>query len=59
MRFLKRWAEDKIYSGEGWVISVGDTVDRFVSFSTWAGDPVCAYHLYLLVEAERKSLRIP
>lgn len=51
---LKEWVENHWY-GDNARFEVGTTTDRFKAISTWHGDPVCAWHLWVLVDAEATS----
>lgn len=51
---LKKWVEDLWY-GDNARFEVDATADRFKAISTWYGDPVCAWHLWELVDAERRA----
>ena len=53
-RALKQWAEDRLY-GDGARFEIDATINRIVAISTWHGDPVCSYHLWLLAESENKG----
>jgi len=55
-RGLKLWAQARLY-GDRCRFQVDATGDRFESVSTWHGDPVCAYHLWYLAEAELRGHR--
>lgn len=48
---LKTWAQEMLY-GNGAHFEVDATNQRFEAVSTWHGDPVCGYHLWVLAEAE-------
>lgn len=50
---LKKWAQDMLYGNHA-RFEVDATSQRFEAVSTWHGDPVCGYHLWLLAEAEMR-----
>lgn len=53
---LAKWAEQILErSGGDAVFDIDATTGHIVPFSTWHGDPVCRYHLWVLVEADRKE----
>lgn len=56
MAALKAWAIEKILDGL-WRFEVNATNGGFVPISTWHGDPVCCYHLYVLGERELRTGR--
>ena len=55
---LKKWAQTMLCGDVGAVvkIEVNHTTDRFRPVSTWHGDPVCSYHLWVLVDTEARML---
>ena len=53
-RTLKKWVEARAY-GDGCTFQVDNTTDRFLAISTWHGDPVCSWHLWVLAEAEMRD----
>lgn len=56
MAALKAWVIEKILNGL-WRFEVNDSNGRFVPISTWHGDPVCRWHLYVLGERELRTGR--
>lgn len=50
---LKKWVEARAY-GDGCTFECDATTARFLPISTWHGDPVCAFHLWLLADLEMK-----
>jgi hypothetical protein len=51
---LKKWAQGQIRAHEAVSFDVDATADRFLPVSTWHGDPVCSWHLWVLADAEMK-----
>jgi hypothetical protein len=53
-RLLKLWAQEKAYV-DNCRFEINDTTGRILALSTWHGDPVCSYHLYVLADAEMRN----
>lgn len=52
---LKKWVEARLYLDGCQRFEVDNTTDRFRAISTWYGDPVCSWHLWMLADAEAKA----
>lgn len=52
---LKKWVEDRRFGDNYCRFEVDATTDRFRPVSTWHGDPVCSWHLWVLVDGEAKA----
>lgn len=53
-RSLAAWAENIMTrSGGDAKFRINTMAECLTPFATWHGDPVCAYHLWVLVEADR------
>lgn len=49
---LKAWAQEK--AADGYVFEQYTSSGVLIAISTWNGDPVCAVHLWTLVDLEMK-----
>ena len=54
-RRLLKWIEGKLYD-HGARFEINGMPGCVVSIATWHGDPVCVYHLWVLVEAESRGI---
>jgi hypothetical protein len=54
---LKSWVTGLLQNSPEWRFEIGDTAHRFLPIATMYGDPVCAYHLWQLVDDEMHGRR--
>jgi hypothetical protein len=51
---LKSWA-DSCLERDRINFEIDATKDRIIAIGTWHGDPVCSFHLWMLVVAEMRT----